>query len=63
MTRSWPACTRVDLLNDVASDESNAAWDVIDSGLFVDATARRAGLSKIERQELMGAATAAIWLA
>jgi hypothetical protein len=53
----------VELLRDLLSDRSNAAWDVIDPCAVAEAADRYEQLPRAAHVELMGAATAAIWLA
>lgn len=53
----------VALLRELAADRSNPAWDVIDPAAVVAATERFATLPRAAHVELLGAATAALWLA
>ncbi len=54
---------RIDLLNDLLADRSNGAWTLIDRTAVAEATRRYDLLSQPAQVELMGAATAALWLA
>jgi hypothetical protein len=53
----------VGLLRDLLADRSNPAWDLIDPVAVAEATDRYEQLPRAAHVELMGAATAAIWLA
>ena len=53
---------RTALLAEVFSDRSNPAWDIHDRGRAVEALDRYGDLTNIERKDLHGVATAAIWL-
>ncbi len=53
---------RVELLREVLADAANPAWDVLDRDIAVDALARYRELTNVQRYELFGAATAAVWL-
>jgi hypothetical protein len=53
---------RKEAFQDVLFDTGNPAWDVIDRRRAVDALEHFASLSMVERRELYGAVTAALWL-
>lgn len=53
---------RLALLRDLTDERNNPAWDHIDRELVIDLTDHYSSMSKTQQLELMGAATAAIWL-
>jgi hypothetical protein len=52
----------VELLRELLAQRSNAAWDIIDPRAVAEATDRYEQLPRAAHVELMGVATAAIWL-
>lgn len=56
-----PSDERSDFLADVFSDAANPIWSFLDRPTAVGALARWADLNVIERRELFGAASGAIW--
>lgn len=54
---------RTELLAEVFADAGNPAWDVLDRAAALDALGRYTTITRPERHELFGAATAAVWLA
>lgn len=57
-----PSDERAQLLGEVFADLDNPAWDVLDRERAARAAGRFEALAGSERNELFGAATAAIWL-
>jgi hypothetical protein len=53
---------RVELLHELTSDPNNAAWDLIDREAVERAADRYDELPRSAQVELMGAASAALWL-
>lgn len=58
-----PSDERSEFLADVFADTSNPIWSVLDRPTAVDALARWSDLDVVERRELFGAASAAVWAA
>jgi hypothetical protein len=54
---------QIDLLRELISDQSNPAWEIIDRAAVAAATDRFGLLPRAAHVELLGAATAALWLA
>ena len=51
------------LMNQLLADRSNAAWELIDREAMADAAGHYDLLRPTAQAELMGATTAALWLA
>jgi hypothetical protein len=53
---------RVELVRELLADTANPAWDHLDRSAVADAATRYGSLPRAAQVELMGAATAALWL-
>lgn len=60
---SRPSDERSELIGSVLADGDNPAWQVLDRRAAIEAAARWEALDVVERRELFGAVSAALWAA